>query len=275
MRLDKELNGQGRPMASKKTQRWTLLFIGEHGKIIPVTGIKPKLILSALVLFFALTAATALFFVNKAKVKENRQLRDALTASQRQIKALKHEKDVLTARLVLTEPETGKAQREINEKKPDESSKTDDDAAPSTASSQLEEAPATAVPDAPVHEVQSGRVDVDRFKTSLEPYTNTLKVEFALKKIDPDSDSISGYAFVVLKDTESKQSQWVVFPSVTLISGKPSSVKRGQYFSIARFKWMKFEIDNLPDIRRYEYATVFVFGSEGALLMEKNFTLSM
>jgi len=275
MSLEKELNERSRPKPSKRTRRWTLLFIGEHGKIIPVTGVKPILILSALVLFFAVTAATSLYFINKEKVKENRQLIDALTVSRRQVKALKHEKDILTARLVLTEPETEKAQGEITEKRPDESSKTADDAGTSTASVQPEEASVNVALDVPAQEVQSGRVEVDRFKTSLEPYSNTLNVEFALKKIGPDSDSISGYAFVVLKDTESNQDQWLVFPSVGLISGKPSPINRGQYFSIARFKWMKFEINNLADIRRYEYATVFVFASEGTLLMKKDFPISM
>jgi hypothetical protein len=271
--LEKELNKRSRPKPPKRTRRWTLLFVGEHGKIIPVTGVKPILILSALVLFFAVTAATSLYFINTAKVKENRQLIDALTASRRQVEALKHENDILTARLVLTEPETGKAQGETTEKRRDEPSKTADDAGTSTASVQPEEAPVNVAPDVPAQEVQSGRVDVDHFKTSLEPYSNTLNVEFALKKIAPDSDSISGYAFVVLKDTESNQDQWLVFPSVGLSSGKPSPINRGQYFSIARFKWMKFTIDNLADMRRYEYATVFIFATEGALLMERDFPL--
>ncbi|MFC1812838.1 hypothetical protein ACFL03_09105 [Thermodesulfobacteriota bacterium] len=275
MSLEKESNERRRPKPSKKTRRWTLLFIGEHGKIIPITGVKPMLILSALVLFFAVTAAASLYFINKAKVKENRQLIDALTASRRQIEALRHEKDILTARLVLTEPETEKAQGEITEKRPDKPSKTADDAGASTASVQPEEEPVNVAPDVPAQEVQSGRVDVDSFKTSLEPYSNTLNVEFALKKIGSDSDSISGYAFVVLKNTESNQDQWLTFPSANFVSGRPSPVKRGQYFSIARFKWMKFEIDNPADIRRYEFATVFVFASEGALLMKKDFPISM
>ncbi len=268
--LEKELNERSRPKPSKKTRRWTLLFVGEHGKIIPVTGVKTILILSALALFFAVTAAASLYFMHKATVKENRQLIDALTTSQRQVKALKHEKDILMARLVLTEPETGKAQGEIIEKKPDEPSKTADDAATSTTSLQPEEAP-----DVPAQEVQSGQVDVDSFKVSLEPYGSKLNVEFALKKIDPDSESISGYAFVVLKDTESKQDQWVVFPSAGFVSGSPSPVNRGQYFSIARFKWMKFEIDNLADARRFKYATVFVFALEGTLLVKKDFPVSI
>jgi len=275
MSLEKKLNEQSRSKPSKKTRRWTLLLIGEHGKIVPVTGVKPILIFSALVLFFSVTAATTLYFINKAKVRESRQLVDALTASQQQVKALKHEKEILTARLVLSDPETEKAQGEMTGKKQDESSKTADDKDTLPASVQPEKAPVNVALDVPAHEVQSGRVDVDRFKTSLEPYSNTLKVEFALKMIDPDSESITGYAFVVLKDTESNQDQWVVFPSADVVSGSPSPINRGQYFSIARFKWMKLEIDNLADIQRYKYATVFVFASEGAILMERDFPISM
>jgi hypothetical protein len=208
-------------------------------------------------------------------VKENRQLIDNLAALRQQINALKHEKDILTARLVLTESETEKAQGEIAEKRPDKPSKAADDTGTSTASVQPEETPETVAPDVPAQEGHPGRVEVDSFKASLEPYDSTVNMEFALKKIDPDSDSISGYAFVVLKDTQSNPDRWLVFPSADFVSGSPSPINRGQYFSIARFKWMKFTINNLSDIRRYKYAAVFVFASEGALLMEKDFPISM
>ncbi|UCD32225.1 MAG: hypothetical protein JSV38_15965 [Desulfobacterales bacterium] len=115
-------------------------------------------------------------------------------------------------------------------------------------------------------------VDVEDMDVYHDAKKNILRVKFILRKIEPTIKSISGRAFVVLKsDTNEKDS--LVIPSVPLASGKPSQKNRGQYFSIAHFKWMKFEKRYQPKTVLFQRVTIFVFSTKGELILEKDFAI--
>jgi len=98
---------------------------------------------------------------------------------------------------------------------------------------------------------------------------NLLKVQFRIKNVSGKSEPVSGYAFVVLKTGDMDRSKWLVFPRVALISDKPSRIKKGRYFSIARFKTVRFSVI-VEDPYQYKNATVIIFGAEEKYLLEKN-----
>jgi hypothetical protein len=109
----------------------------------------------------------------------------------------------------------------------------------------------------------------------LEIGGSSLRIKFTLNKVDQSPETVSGRAFVVLKHDEDDKDRWLVLPSVPLISGKPSRIKRGKYFSIARFKSMHFEKNYLDVPKLFKNMTVFIFNNTGALMLKKEFPIEI
>ena len=80
---------------------------------------------------------------------------------------------------------------------------------------------------------------------------------------------------MVLKHDRDDRKQWFAIPSVSLVSGKPSRIRRGQYFSIARFKAMKFQHKYSGDPKRFQYVTVFIYNADEKLLLESEFPITV
>ena len=55
--------------------------------------------------------------------------------------------------------------------------------------------------------------------------------------------------------------------------GQPTIYKRGQYFSIARFKYVRGTVPQIQDVERFKTATVYVYAESGDLLAEKVFDI--
>ena len=104
---------------------------------------------------------------------------------------------------------------------------------------------------------------------------NNLKVTFKLRKSDQNTETISGHAFVVLKIDRDDRKQWFAIPSVSFVSGKPSRIRRGQYFSIARFKTVKFQHKYSGDPKRFQYVTIFIYNADGKLLLESEIPITV
>ncbi|MEA3428028.1 MAG: hypothetical protein U9Q84_02165, partial [Thermodesulfobacteriota bacterium] len=98
---------------------------------------------------------------------------------------------------------------------------------------------------------------------------------FKIVNTSQNAQRVSGHAFVMLKQIEADKKSWLTFPSVPLVSGKPALFKKGQYFSILRFKIMKFKTGNVTDSEQFKTATVFVFSTTGELLLEKSFPVEI
>lgn len=118
-------------------------------------------------------------------------------------------------------------------------------------------------------------IAVENFITSFKPDLKILKVQFKIVNTAPDSIPVSGHAFVILKPEDVKQEKWTVLPSVALISGKPSLIKKGQFFSISRFRTVEFKATGLTDPNQFKKATVIIYSPAGELMLEKNFPLKI
>ena len=292
--LEKELGVRTLPKPAKKSRKWNLLIVGDDGKIIPVTRFKGLIVLSAFMLIAAIIAAASFYLINKKTIRKSSEVSGALEKSRQRANALQDEKDILMTRLVLAEsrikeiqakhvqkpaPKTVPAKSVPVEKKQDvpEPEKT----AVGSEPKQGEEPAVVAPPAAKVAKpaateaAQHDGVSVEALTVVHEKETRKLKVQFQLKKTDPALEVISGYAFVILKDDAAGPDGWLVFPAVKLISGKPSPVNRGQYFSISRFKSMKFEKESVEGVERFKNAVIIVFDTAGKPLMQKPFPVSI
>lgn len=98
---------------------------------------------------------------------------------------------------------------------------------------------------------------------------DSVRFQFDLKNMDSMGRKINGYAFVVFKPEEGSQEPLRASPWTPLEDGKPTIYKRGQYFSIARFKLVRGRMPQIRDVGRFKTATIYVYSETGSLLLEK------
>ena len=87
----------------KADRRWTLLFIGDHGNVITLKRFKAIIFATGFLFLLAVVLLTVLFFSNQKTRQKYVNLQNRLQRSQQQIETLRHEKEILMARLVLAE----------------------------------------------------------------------------------------------------------------------------------------------------------------------------
>jgi len=119
--------------------------------------------------------------------------------------------------------------------------------------------------------VPPARILVKHLEIWQEPGDNAFKFQFALNKVDDESGRIAGHTFVVLKPEEGSREPVRAFPWSPMKDGKPAIFKRGQYFSIARFKFVRGKLTDVSTMNRFKTATVYVYSDTGDLLAEKVF----
>ncbi len=294
----KNVNGFDIPTPQKRKSQWTLLFVDDHGKVISLGQVKRVVMVATAMVAVVAVITGWLYFLYRSNAQEKKRLQTALEASQQKVNVLRDEKDQMMVRLVLAESKINAGQ--VGNKTEKINTKTDGSQAPSASAATKPmvaadlkvsqpagkppvakpvtvAAAATATPDTPAASGSPEEpqvVDVEKPMVLYETDTNRLRVSFILRKTDPNTESVIGRAFVVLKPDQVDRKQWLTIPSVTLTDGKPSQVYRGQYFSIARFKPMKFE-RKVKDPSRLQYVSVFIFTKEGELLLEKELPIAI
>ena len=113
-------------------------------------------------------------------------------------------------------------------------------------------------------------VSVEQFSLSKGSGSGDLVVRFDIRNISTQPGGISGRIFTVLKPKDALASEWVVVPNSPLENGVPAVYKKGQYFSISRFKPVKFTIRNQSAPDAFNAAAVYVFNDDGKLVFESS-----
>lgn len=278
--LEKVVKSLSLPKQSKRSDSWILLAIGDHGKTISFGKLKGLVLALALAVVIVVVLVSYSLIVSKSLSKENDGLRNALDASKKQIAALRDERDIFMVRSVLDKTGVKDSLVSIEEKQTGETpvGLPDKKASVETSPEQagVDKTVLLASEKQPEEKTASARqatlpvASVEDFVILFEPASNILKVQFKIINTSSDSQPVSGHAFVILKDDDNDDSKWLIFPRVTLASGKPSPYKRGQYFSIYRFKMVKFTAQTETNPKRFSNASVLVYNTTGDLLLEKS-----
>lgn len=121
----------------------------------------------------------------------------------------------------------------------------------------------------PTDAVSSESLLVEKLQVWPEAGKHAVKFQFDLKNIDPVGKKVRGYAFVVFKPEEGSQEPLRASPWTPLKDGRPTIYKRGQFFSIARFKLVRGRVPQIQDLKRFKTATVYVYSEAGSLVLEK------
>ena len=290
--LEKKLAAASLQKTSRKPKRWTLMFVGDHGKVFSIKRFKGLAFLWISSLLLSIFIAAGLYYLYQNLHQAHQKLGVSLENSRRVLLSLRNEKDILMARLVVAESRLAALRAEA-EKHQSEAVSDNSVARPLSAGTkqggiavkeslgppseeQVERRAETAkVAVSTVETSRSINVAIEDFKVTYEPDTQTYRAQFKLKNAGSNSTPIAGYTAVVLKNDALSQDRWITLPTVKLAAGKPFGYKRGQYFSIARFKTVKFITTNPSNPKQFETATVFVFDAQKRLQFEQDFQVQI
>ena len=116
--MDKAQHPSGGKMRSSRSGRrmtpdrhWTLMFIGDHGKVITLKHFKGLVIAGLLIVCLAVAAVVGFYLFNRTLVQQNRRLEASVQSLQEQLGALRHDNEILMARLVLVQ--TRKQEKQV------------------------------------------------------------------------------------------------------------------------------------------------------------------
>jgi hypothetical protein len=282
MKLDKIKKNRRRGA----NRRWTLLFIGDHGNTITIKRFKAIIIAVVGIFFLVSVLLAVLFFSHQQTLKAKSDLQKRFQNSQQQIETLRHEKEILMARLVVAEskakqrvaevqqPEKNPAAAKPIDIKPEQAPK------PKTASPPPPKKPTTQVKRSRPEGQQAQetaavmRVAVANFKVSRESGTPNVKAQFRVKNASTGYPRVAGHAVVILQGADLEENQWMVMPPVALAGSKPTG-KRGKAFSIQRFRTMNLTSRAPKHADQFQTATVYVYSKEGKLLLEQDFAVNL
>ena len=283
--LRKNSTQPGRPpkvgKRSKQDRRWTLLFIGNHGRTITLKRFKDIVIISMIVLAVSIAASAGLFVWNQKIIMDNHDLKNDLKNLNQRLDALRHDNDILMTRLVLAESRVqeslgAKTEKPAAEKISDQeqpTSGTDDKAEAVVAKKAEPPAPKQVEPQQSGAPIDAGlSVAIENFKILNHAGDQRLKVLFKIKNTSPNSQKVSGHTIVVLKG---EQTNWLPIPWIPLVDGRPSGKQRGHTFGINYFKTMRLSTRSPKFPEKFETASVYVFTRKGELLLEKGYPVKL
>jgi hypothetical protein len=283
--LKKKSNQSGRPHKSgkrpKPDRRWTLLFIGNHGRTITLKRFKGMVLLVFFMLMVAIGVSAGLFVWNQKIIMEKHDLEADLKKLDQRIDTLRHEKDILMTRLVLAESRVqqsigGKPEKTSENKSADQkkSSSDNEDQTIQLAAKKTESPEPNQIkpkPDSEPHDSELS-VAIEDFKISNRSDDNRIRVQFKIKNTSLNSQRVSGHTIVVLKG---EQTNWLPIPWMPLVDGRPTGKQRGHSFGINYFKTMRLSTGSPKFPEKYQTASVYVFTRKGQLLLEKGYAVKM
>ncbi|MEH0019076.1 MAG: hypothetical protein V6Z89_05455 [Desulfobacter sp.] len=116
-------------------------------------------------------------------------------------------------------------------------------------------------------------VAVEKFEVLQGNTRDELVVKFDIRNISDRPGGISGRIFTILKPEKKGEDAWVVVPRASLESDVPTPFRRGQYFSISRFKPVKFTIKNQALPGSFDKAAVYIFNDDGKLMFKTDMNI--
>ncbi len=230
------------PKQKEIKERWSVLFIGDHGKTFAIKHFKLILVSALFFLISTILTSCLFIFLYKDKAEKYKVIKKKIITTNMAFSSLKKENELLLARAVA-------AEFQLEKNKQDDSDEDSDG-------------------------LQNKKiVSVRDFNIERDIDSNNMKITFKIKNIYPDLVSIRGYIFVTLKRDAGKESTWLTIPYAELTSGTPSPYTKGRLFVIEFWKEMSLVSGIREPLENFEEATIFVFEGKGNLILKKDFKL--
>ena len=266
---------------------WTVLFIGDHGKVIAFKRIKILLALAGAAFLLSIAAVCVLVVVNQTLHRRTTELQQGLEASAQAIRDLRHDRDLLTAHAVLVETKmretlagvsrspaavlepvrAGAADKTPPQPNPGRTGEASVSGKSPRVSSDLA---AVRVPVGTGDGVAAEDLEIRYHRGS-----NTLELRFKIANTSPGRKSLNGHAVAVLKGSRLEPTERTAMPSVGLTKGRPSGRQPGYRFSISHSKTFIQTMPAPRDLPAYDAAILYLFSSAGELLTAREFPVDL
>jgi hypothetical protein len=268
-------------------RRWTVLFIGDHGKVIAFKRVKIVLALAGATFLLSLAAVCVLAVVNYTLHRRNTELQQGLEASGQTIRDLRHDRDLLTAQVVLVETKMRETLAGVNRSPaavldPVPVGATDK-APPQPVAVRPGEATASGKSPAPASDPAAVRAPVgtrdgiaaEDLRIRYHRGSNTLELQFKIVNTSPGRKPLNGHAVAVLKGSRLEPTEWTAMPAVGLTKGRPSGRQPGYRFSISHSKTFIQTMPAPRDLPAYDAAILYLFSRAGELLTAREFPVDI
>jgi len=264
-------------------RRWTVLFIGDHGRVIAFKRIKTLIWLTLGAVATALTAVAVLVTVNRELQAGILALQKQLETSQQQIQALRQERDLLTAHVVLVETKMketlagGRRSAADQKLDPAGAGKASDRSGSPTTDVAVDKA---AAPSAPSEDVRlpvgiGEGIAVEDFQARFNAARKAFDLRYKLVTTRQGSKPLAGHVIVVFKGDDLEPEQWLAMPRVDLPKGRPTGRQKGYTFSISHSKAFSHSTPAPTSFPAFTRAVLYVFSPEGQLLMAKDYVIDL
>ena len=284
--LEREIKSYSKPSRSKRKTDKRLIVVDDFGNMKSADWVR-----RAARLFFYLSlilgaAAGTYYWLYSDLKKENRRLESRVADAQERVDQLTARNERLMARVVLAggtledmeedkrlapSPEKDADKTAVKPEKPE--ARADETDAKTEQQDQAEILKTDQ--DTETADKENGTdinekvVDIENFRTTNDTDGRGMLVRFKITNVTDEPGDISGRIFVMLYPENGKVKEGLVVPTVPVQDGIPVNPDRGQFFSIAHFKPVKFRIRNTPDTGYFKYAEVVVFNQEDELVLRK------
>jgi hypothetical protein len=269
-------------------RRWTVLFIGDHGKVIAFKRVKILLALAGAAFLLSLAAVCVLAVVNQTLHRRNTELQQGLAASAQSIRDLRHERDLLTAQAVLLETRMNEtlaggnrsSAEEVMEPVPagaaDKAPSQPPPGPPGEASASGKSPAPTSAPAAVRAPLGMGEgIAAEDLGIKYHRGRNTLELRFKIVNTSPGHKPLNGHVVAVLKGSHLEPREWMAMPRVGLTNGRPSGGQPGYRFSISHSKAFTQTMSAPRDLPAYDAAILYVFSNAGELLTAREFSVDI
>jgi hypothetical protein len=277
------VGNEARDAASSR--RWTVLFIGDHGRVIAFKRIKTLIALALAVLGVALAAVAVLLVVNQRLHGRGRELQQRLEESRRRIESLSHQNDLLAAQAALVEAKMKETLSGIGRPAGDRKRSSSEPGRPADQTSPPAEAvaedtdgtSATASPGTEMRPpINSGEaVEVEGFSVKYDPVRRSIDLKYKLIAPSTGRKPAAGHVIVVFKDEQLEPEAWLAMPRVELPRGRPSGLQKGYSFSINYSKAFAHSMPVPKPLPGFTTAVLYVFSREGQLVLAREYAVRL
>lgn len=247
----------------KKQKRWTVIFIGDNRQLGTFDITETIVIIFLLVIFSLASVAFAAYLLDNQKHNLAREaLSQDLELTQDLLSSMnKKNLELVTNIKTLEDKLTATARKDIEVVK-----KTP----PPPPPPKKEELVVDTVEEPPPPEVTTA--DISDFQARRRG-NNVLSYSFKVTNAGPDNAPVSGYTFAILKPDPGEPSSWISNPKTTLVNGMPKYFKKGEYFSINRYKTTRGRFEKLPELNSLTIITILVFSNDGKLILKRDYKI--
>jgi hypothetical protein len=267
-------------LLGKGQRYWSVMLVGEHGRVIPFRHFKQIAIAVISLACLSLAALAVIGYLYSRQTETIGNLQREVDALRRQTVQLKDEKDVLHAKLVIDEMQ--KPPDEVQKPKGKEMTQAAQKAAATPGAptpAPQESRPAataspppqpTATPTPTSTPMVKWVVELQRFEAQYDAPRELIKLAVRVQNKTATRQTFSGRIVLVLTQAQGTPKRWVSLPSVPLVEGKPTG-KNGQAFTVQNYRTMDFKLHKQRPPIDFDTAMVFVFLSDGELVSSKDF----